>query len=49
MSKYIIGVDLGGTNIKSAIVSEEKRIVVKTSVPTPTQEGPKAIMDAMAD
>ena len=49
MSKYIVGIDLGGTNIKSAIVSEEKKIVIKTSVPTPTQEGPKAIMDAMAD
>lgn len=48
MSRYIVGVDLGGTNIKSAIVSEEKKIIVKTSVPTPTQEGPKAIMDAMA-
>ncbi|HOL19270.1 MAG TPA: ROK family glucokinase [Candidatus Hydrogenedens sp.] len=49
MSKYIVGVDLGGTNIKSAIVSEEKKIIVKTSVPTPTQEGPVAIMDAMAN
>ncbi len=49
MSKYIVGIDLGGTNIKSAIVSEEKKIIVKTSVPTPTQEGPKAIMDAMAN
>lgn len=49
MNKYIVGVDLGGTNIKSAIVSEEKKIIVKTSVPTPTQEGPVAIMDAMAN
>jgi len=48
VSKYIIGVDLGGTNIKTAIVSEEKKIIAKTSVPTPAQKGPEAVMDAMA-
>lgn len=47
--KYIVGIDLGGTNIKTAIVSEEKKIISKVSVPTPAQEGPEAVMDKMAD
>lgn len=49
MSKYIVGIDLGGTNIKSAIVSEEKKIINKISIPTPTEQGPTAIIDTMAN
>lgn len=49
MSKVIIGVDLGGTNVKTAIVSEEKKIIAKESRPTQAAEGPGAIMDLMAE
>lgn len=48
MSKVIIGVDLGGTNVKTAIVSEDKKIIAKESRPTQAEEGPVAIMDLMA-
>ena len=48
MSKVIIGVDLGGTNVKTAIVSEDKKIIAKESRPTQAAEGPVAIMDLMA-
>ena len=40
--KYYIGIDLGGTNIKAGVVSEEFEIVAKTScktnLPRPAEE-----------
>lgn len=47
MSKVIIGVDLGGTNVKTAIVSTEKKIIAKESRPTDAADGPGAVMDVM--
>ncbi|MBI2421599.1 MAG: ROK family glucokinase [Candidatus Hydrogenedentes bacterium] len=47
MSSYIVGVDVGGTFIKTAIVSWDKRVIGKSSCPTHAQEGPQAVMDAM--
>jgi len=47
--KYIVGVDLGGTNIKVAIVSEEKKIINKTNVPTPVHDSPTPVLDKMAE
>lgn len=49
MTKVIIGVDLGGTDIKTALVSEERSIIAKASRPTGASEGPKAVMDLMAE
>jgi glucokinase len=48
LSKIVIGIDLGGTNIKTAIVTETRELVVKESRPTPAEAGPAAVMDAMA-
>ncbi|MCK5862290.1 MAG: ROK family glucokinase [Candidatus Hydrogenedentes bacterium] len=48
MSKFIIGVDLGGTNIKTAIVTEDKQVVARESRPTDAAAGPVAIMDLIA-
>ena len=48
MSSVIIGVDLGGTNVKAAIVTEDKQVVAKDSRPTQASDGPVAIMDLMA-
>lgn len=48
MNKVLIGVDLGGTNIKTAIVGEDKRIIAKDSRPTRDEDGPEAVMDLMA-
>ena len=40
--KYYIGIDLGGTNIKAGVVSEDFEIVSKTScktnLPRPAEE-----------
>ena len=47
MSKVIIGVDLGGTFVKTAIVSTEKKIIAKASRPSDADGGPRAVMDAM--
>lgn len=49
MSNVIIGVDLGGTNVKAAIVTEDKQVVAKDSRPTHASDGPVAIMDLMAE
>lgn len=46
---YRIGIDLGGTNIAAAIVSNDFKIVKKSSVPTGAQREPSLIMDDMAE
>ena len=48
MSKVIIGVDLGGTNIKTALVTEDRELLAKESRPTQATDGPEAVMDIMA-
>ena len=45
---YKIGVDLGGTNIAVGLVGEDRRIVLKGSVPTRPERGGDAIMADMA-
>jgi glucokinase len=48
MSKVVIGIDLGGTNIKTAVVSEDRVLLAKDSRSTNANAGPEAVMDAMA-
>ena len=45
---YRIGIDLGGTNIAAAIVSEDFKIIKKMSVPTGRERDASFIMDDMA-
>lgn len=47
MSEVIIGVDLGGTNVKTAIVSRDKKVLAKDSRPTNAEGGPEAVMNVM--
>lgn len=47
MSEVIVGVDLGGTNVKTAIVSRDKQVLAKDSRPTNAEQGPEAVMDVM--
>ncbi|NLN94432.1 MAG: ROK family glucokinase [Candidatus Hydrogenedens sp.] len=47
MSKVIIGVDLGGTNLKIAIVTEDKKILVQGDCSTEAKAGPEVVMDQM--
>ena len=42
---YHIGVDLGGTNIKSAILDQENRILVSDTRPTCAAEGFESVME----
>ena len=48
MSKVIIGVDLGGTFVKTAIVSRERKVLAKDSRPTGGDAGPEHVMTVMA-
>ena len=47
--KFIIGVDLGGTNIAIGILDENFKILKKGSVPTLAQRGPEPIVHDMAE
>jgi glucokinase len=41
----IIGVDLGGTNIKTALVTSKGKIIKKHEIPTQTKKGTKAVIE----
>ncbi len=41
---YAIGVDLGGTTIKTGIVSSEGKIIAQSKFPTLGEQGPKAVI-----
>lgn len=46
-SSVIVGVDLGGTSVKTAMVSWDKQVLAKDTRPTNAQGGPEAVMDAI--
>lgn len=43
-NKYAIGVDLGGTNIKIGIVSDQGKLIKSTSIKTEADGGPKKVI-----
>lgn len=45
MKSYVIGVDLGGTKISTAISTLDGRILNQTVVPTNASEGERAVLD----
>ncbi|MDQ0060264.1 ROK family protein [Paenibacillus harenae] len=49
MSKYVIGIDLGGTNVKSAIFNTEFQTVHERSDPTEAAKGPGHVLNRMKD
>lgn len=49
MSDFVIGIDLGGTNLKTAILSRDKKLLAKDSRPTNADDGPEAVTNAMID
>ena len=49
MSGPVVGVDLGGTNIKAGVVSPEGEILSRGRVPTDAEGGPEAVIDRIAD
>ncbi len=42
--KYAIGVDLGGTQIRAAVVASHGEIMERVALPTPATEGPVAVL-----
>jgi glucokinase len=48
MSKRYVGIDLGGTNIKSGLVTADCRVVGRVSTPTEADQGPSHVLDRMA-
>jgi len=44
-----IGIDLGGTNIKSAVVDRDKGLLSTYSIPTRASEGPETVLDRIAE
>lgn len=48
MTEYAIGIDLGGTAIKYAIVSSDGEMVYQNSVPTPSDNGAQGVIDTLA-
>lgn len=45
--KFIIGIDLGGTNFKIALLDRFCRILYKNSFPTDTSSGPNGLIEAI--
>ncbi|KKK80466.1 hypothetical protein LCGC14_2823220, partial [marine sediment metagenome] len=48
MPKYCIGIDLGGTSVKAALVDAKMAICARGKVPTPADGGADAVIEAMA-
>ena len=46
---YAVGVDLGGTNLKVALVERTLGILQRSSVETAAEDGPERVLDQMAD
>lgn len=44
MSRYSIGVDLGGTNLRAAVIDEQGTLIEKVSAATPMGEGPEPVV-----
>ncbi|GMW02475.1 MAG: sugar kinase [Candidatus Hydrogenedentota bacterium] len=47
MSKGVIGIDLGGTNVKAALVSVDGQVLEKVSLPTHADEGLEKVLSVM--
>lgn len=49
MSRVLVGVDLGGTNIRAALATGAAQHAPPVHLATPAQVGPDAVLDAVAD
>jgi len=48
MSDFAIGIDLGGTNLKAALVRRGHGLVERSSTPTGAEQGPDHVVDRLA-
>ena len=46
--RYALGIDLGGTNLKVALVERGRGVIARTSIPSNSEGGPGAVLDQMA-
>jgi len=49
MHQHVVGVDLGGTNIKAGVCDESARVLTKLSITTEAQRGPERVLDRIAE
>ena len=49
MEDVILGIDLGGTNIKAGAVGPDGRVLSRCQVPTGVSGGPEAVADSIAE
>ena len=49
MSDYYLGIDLGGTNLRCAVVDQSRAILARHEAPTHANEGPDAVIHRMAE
>jgi glucokinase len=47
MSAYAIGIDLGGTNLRAALVHQDEGIVEQTRQATPADKGPDRVVEGL--
>lgn len=48
-TRYFIGIDLGGTNIKSGLVSDAGELIASAVTPTPAQQGAAAVLQQLQE
>ncbi len=48
MSSHAVGVDIGGTNLKAALVDREEGLLTRTQCPTEAEQGPEHIESQIA-
>ncbi|MCH8204811.1 MAG: ROK family protein, partial [Candidatus Hydrogenedentes bacterium] len=48
MAEALLGIDLGGTLVKTALVSRDKKILSKDARPTRAHEGLDVVLDVIA-
>src|SRR5690606_12092198 len=49
VSKFLVGVDLGGTNLRAAVVTQDKKVLARDTTPTHAEKGPEAVMEAIRE
>jgi glucokinase len=47
MENYLLGIDLGGTNLRVAVVTSEGQLVEEMNVKTESEKGPYYVIDQM--
>jgi glucokinase len=49
LSKYVVGIDLGGTKIYTALADHRGRVCAETRIPTGAREGPGAVIGRIVE